>query len=561
MALRKQNSRLESFLKRVLPQEKYERLRCYESAVIVSSEDKRALRYVIVGHRMLYVSENPPKNLKSILDLEDIEDIALIQDFPRFLTGSDRENTHHVRISYRHSTRISGSSTPKGSLSPFVERSLFTAIGRINEELVGVRTLPILKGKTTPSSSPMSGERRRASIGENSSSAQVGDINRTSGSKGAGSVPASPSPGASPKSGRFVQESLLSWKGAGELDVYVLCKQSPLLMQLQAAVLNRQIEATAHFAQGYCIYRSPTKTESDETALFQQMKQQIFTTKSLEQLYPLIQELKTACERFFSVRKQFWRTADLLKFMLGQLETMLPAKSKTSTYSRADRLEFCIITLQALASVFRETETTESRAEILANSKDLISASLIGPLMSNAQQPPRKEEPLKTTQESPEIIELLDELTDSATAVLFELSLAAQYIACQSEAHRSFNICWLFGQIDSSSKTKHFVGWLMRRATQVLASVHQDTFPASSLILLYQQAYLLKMLLQYTHKTALHVKDTYAEEFRYYFQNPTISSKLPSEYPLTMLTLQLIEELVGKVSVNSIPKSPSSYSI
>ena len=133
---------------------------------------------------------------------------------------------------------------------------------------------------------------------------------------------------------------------------------------------------------------------------------------------------------------------------------------------------------------------------------------------------------------------------------------------------------------------KNFVKGLMRRVMQVLASVTRTTltptpsFPATRLILLYQQVYLLKMFLQYSSKTTLHIKETYAEEFRqgknnkiaiiitivkglsfesfsslrYYFKNPIISQKLPPEYPLTAPTLRLIDDVVKRISTDSISK-------
>ena len=78
MAFKRQNARLESFLKRALPLDKYERLRCYETAVIVSIDEKRALKHIILGHRTLYSTESPPKLLKTLLDLAEIDDVALV---------------------------------------------------------------------------------------------------------------------------------------------------------------------------------------------------------------------------------------------------------------------------------------------------------------------------------------------------------------------------------------------------------------------------------------------------------------------------------------------------
>ena len=79
MALRRQNARLDSFLKRALAADDYDRLRCYESVIVVSADENKAFKYVVLGHRTLYLSENPPKTLRATLELRDVEDIALVR--------------------------------------------------------------------------------------------------------------------------------------------------------------------------------------------------------------------------------------------------------------------------------------------------------------------------------------------------------------------------------------------------------------------------------------------------------------------------------------------------
>ena len=175
-------------------------------------------------------------------------------DYPNFLSGTERENTHHIRIRYRRQS--SGSSTPKSISSTPRGGSTSAPTSPYN------RKISLEKAPRSPALQPST--LKSPSYGDSVFSA---------------SSPAA-SPAASPRVGPLIHEGLLSLKGPGELDIYVLVKQSPLFMELQTAILNYQIvsgeiltrkeksphvsfhqEATVHFAQGYCTFRSPSKTE------------------------------------------------------------------------------------------------------------------------------------------------------------------------------------------------------------------------------------------------------------------------------------------------------------
>ena len=46
---------------------------------MVSADENRAFKYVVLGHRVLYLSENPPKVLRAALDLGDVEEIVMVR--------------------------------------------------------------------------------------------------------------------------------------------------------------------------------------------------------------------------------------------------------------------------------------------------------------------------------------------------------------------------------------------------------------------------------------------------------------------------------------------------
>lgn len=78
MDTRRLDVRLESFLRRQVSPEVYERISTSEACVLISAEERRVHRYVVLGHRQLFTTEFPPKNLKLLLNLEAILSIRKV---------------------------------------------------------------------------------------------------------------------------------------------------------------------------------------------------------------------------------------------------------------------------------------------------------------------------------------------------------------------------------------------------------------------------------------------------------------------------------------------------
>ena len=83
--------KLESFLNRTLPPEEYERLLARQPAVaVVASSDrgggrgaaagKPAHRHAVLGHCKLYLTDVPPKNLRTTLLLKHVESILIVSE-------------------------------------------------------------------------------------------------------------------------------------------------------------------------------------------------------------------------------------------------------------------------------------------------------------------------------------------------------------------------------------------------------------------------------------------------------------------------------------------------
>lgn len=70
-----------SFLKRTLPQDRYEGLRVIEPCVIVTDGFNRTFQFAVLGDEMLYITENPPKTSKDIrikVDLACVTSVELV---------------------------------------------------------------------------------------------------------------------------------------------------------------------------------------------------------------------------------------------------------------------------------------------------------------------------------------------------------------------------------------------------------------------------------------------------------------------------------------------------
>lgn len=75
---RRQDVRLESFLRRQLRPDVYERLSTSEGCVLFSPDEKRVHRFAVLGHKQLFTTEFPPKHFKVLLNLDSITSIKMV---------------------------------------------------------------------------------------------------------------------------------------------------------------------------------------------------------------------------------------------------------------------------------------------------------------------------------------------------------------------------------------------------------------------------------------------------------------------------------------------------
>nr|XP_006820325.1 PREDICTED: uncharacterized protein LOC100368340 [Saccoglossus kowalevskii] len=101
-SLCRRNPKLDTFLKRKLSANVYDRIRAYEECIISSEKEKRAFKHVVLSDERIYLTENPPKNITEddSVPLEEITSVEMVHDYPDFLVGEERDNTQHISVVY-----------------------------------------------------------------------------------------------------------------------------------------------------------------------------------------------------------------------------------------------------------------------------------------------------------------------------------------------------------------------------------------------------------------------------------------------------------------------------
>eukprot|EP01137_Pigoraptor_chileana_P005829 Opistho-2@49431 len=97
----KRNHKVDSFFKRTLSPEQYSKIRFFEPCILVSKEESKVFRYVLLSGESLYLTEYPPKKLHGFLKLRDVIGLELVQELPEFLQSEVGQNVEHIRIYFK----------------------------------------------------------------------------------------------------------------------------------------------------------------------------------------------------------------------------------------------------------------------------------------------------------------------------------------------------------------------------------------------------------------------------------------------------------------------------
>uniref|UniRef100_A0A8C4X4B5 Uncharacterized protein n=1 Tax=Erpetoichthys calabaricus TaxID=27687 RepID=A0A8C4X4B5_ERPCA len=349
------NSKLDSFLKRNLPQSVYERVRVHEACVVISDSVNKLYMFVVLTDDCIYLTENPPKTVR-VSVLRNMTSVSLVNDVPEFLSGRDRESAQHIRVIYktsRHQKKQNKKTSSKGTVLPFVQATRGNV--NISSDQKEAQTLAVKQSRSL--SCP-------ASDNENLHVDGKGDKPRP--------LPRPPSSSQSLASfSDFTPDKLLyseknsmglhaslineldtdaDEKMEAQLHLYVVSESSLLFLHLKNSWNNYIIvsyNAFYHFQFCDLIREEPSESESDQMAkLFNQLTSELFQDEiSLEKMYSLLVELKMAAQKYFVLKRLFWKVRSMNSDRLRKC-------GRKTNYTI-----FCTLILDILALMLQETET------------------------------------------------------------------------------------------------------------------------------------------------------------------------------------------------------------
>ncbi|XP_014008428.2 uncharacterized protein C12orf56 homolog isoform X2 [Salmo salar] len=581
----RRNSKLDSFLKRNTERGVYERIRAYEPCVVVSERVNKVFMHVVLSDECVYLAEYPPRTLTTAVDFRHIRDIELVNDLPEFLSGRDRERSQHIRVVYatakpsgkkngllRGEPRVPPVPSPRQHwpISPSMEGIGGTLLSTRSEppDRDGWNVSPVpmrnreeeeeevLRLKTTRSASCPNPE----TLGDRTQIPREAPlVPRRRGSVLARLL----------KRDRVVRErdgekeEEEGGEREAELHLYAVSPTSRIYLHLQSSWNSYIIRSTLLLDPLYrrrcnvMLSTSPQKQAPiswERTAhLFRQLSGELLQEGiSLESLYLLLQELRTAAHRSITLRKLFWRSNDMFPFLVPMLEDSLRSCQRSET-NTADSLLLCTLIAQTLALMFRETEIEPARLNMLTAKQGALTARLLlalvcDPELQSQTQGSRRVSP-DSRQGSPphtELQGLLEEYLDAGCSLLFELVVLCQEASRTPSLEHFLTVGWILRILQPHPSLLSFVGYQARQVVVVLSGSQTPLSPSQA-ALLFQRCRVLLACLKYSSHLGQHLRTEYREEFRYYVKLPCVEEKLPPDYPISQPALRLVSQLLGLI--------------
>ncbi|XP_019620593.1 PREDICTED: uncharacterized protein C12orf56-like [Branchiostoma belcheri] len=342
-----------------------------------------------------------------------------------------------------------------------------------------------------------------------------------------------------------------------ELHLYMLSADSPMLMQLRSAWNAHLIHATNNLNED-SPQGTPTAAGTGSKQLellFQQLKRELLGDDSgIELVFSLLQELNTAAQRYFTLKKLFWKSGDLFQFLIKQLQKYLPGTTPMThgqRNNRADELELSIQVAETLCTMFRGTTVLPSRVVVLNSTRgkhvrNLFEMLVCSPGGIRARSP--RTQALRTSlniqhPEDPEVQSLIRHYSEVATSVLFEIILIAHEAGSADSDSNMLNLTWVLLVLENMQQSVSFINVLVASAMRLLSPSTPLPLSPSQAILVFQQFYLLSTFIQYGSTLANHIRDNFTEEFRYFITWPVVQEKLPMYYPISRLAQKLIRQV------------------
>ncbi|XP_068573551.1 uncharacterized protein C12orf56 homolog isoform X2 [Cebidichthys violaceus] len=574
LLLSRPNIKLDSFLKRNTERTVYERIRAHEPCVVLSETINKAYMHVILSDERVYLTEYPPRTLTEALSFRCVRDIELVNDLPDFLHGKNRELCQHIRISYvTDKPAVRGHDwlrrDRKAGLPPAAPPSRRTSqCPTITHTLEGypaqrspseLPTLPPTRSASCPDPETLGLIRvpppptRPPSTEPPRTSSPISPLSPSShrlNFPDAGQVPR----GIGSVLSRLLRRDSSSSgeEREAELHLYAVSDTSRLYLHLQSSWNSFIIRSTLSLDPLYrrrcsgssdsCPGKRPPAISWERTAhLFGQLSCELLQEGiSVESLYLLLQELRTAAHRDITLRRLFWRSSELFVFLVQTLEESLHGCQSLSGVCTADQLLLSTLIVQTLAVMFRETEVEPARLDLLSAKKGALASRMLLALMCDAELQTQNQRSLVDCERQA----LLAEYLDAACSLLFELLLLGHDASRSSSADNFLSIGWILGVLQPHPQMLSFIGYQVQQVVLVLSDLQESCLSPLQSVVLFQRCRLLLACLQYNNQLAQHLRSHFREEFRYSVQLSCAEEKLPPHYPISQPTLQLVGQIL-----------------
>ncbi|KAM9328414.1 uncharacterized protein C12orf56 homolog [Pholidichthys leucotaenia] len=566
----RRNVRLDSFLKRNMDRAGYERIRAYEPCVVVSETVNKVYMHVVLSDERVYLTEYPPRTLTAAVSFGRVRDIELVNDRPDFLNAKDRERCQHIRIVYvaeKPAVKASdwlrkdrGEGLPpvapqshRNSHCPTPTNILvgYPAESQWSEELLPLRkhtrsascpnseTLGLLRIPHPPTDPPSRNSLSASPISSSAPSERSLETLESS---------------QVPRRIGSVLSRLLRREhtNSGEekeavLHLYTISQTSKFYLHLQSLWNSFIIRSTLLLDP---IYRRRCSTSSDSSAsviswertahLFGQLTSELLQDEiSVESLYQLLQELRTAAQRNITLRRLFWRSSEVCVFLVQTLEDCLHGCQSLSGVYTEDQLLLSTLIVETLAIMLRETEIESARFNLLTAKKGALASRMLLALICDPQLKAHSRGSLIDS----ELQGVLSEYLDAACFLLFELLLLGQETIRCSSADNFLSVSWILHVLQPHPHVLSFIGYQAQQVVLFLSGLHQSFPSPVQSVLLFQRCHLLLACLQYNNQLAQHLHSHFGEEFRYFVKPLCAEEKLPPHYPISRPTLRLVKHV------------------
>uniref|UniRef100_A0A3B3V9A4 Uncharacterized protein n=1 Tax=Poecilia latipinna TaxID=48699 RepID=A0A3B3V9A4_9TELE len=526
--LPRRNARLDSFLKRNTERALYERIRTYEPCVVVSDVINKVYMYAVLSDERVYLTEFPPRALTAAVRLERVRDIELVNDLPDFLSSKDRERCQHIRITYvperpaekEHDWLQREKRAGLPPVAPPSRRASHCPIR--THDLKGIKFLQCCVVISVEPVAVFSWWKKEElhPVMKTSRSASCPDPETLGLPRIPLPHPLPPSPPSSPPEENLktaesrqvravtrrigsVLTRLLRRDRAdsreerdAELHLYVVSQTSTLYLHLQSCWNSFVIKSTLLLDPDYRRRSTPSSDSisAERTAhLFAQLSSELLQDgTTVENLYLLLQELRTAAHRNATLRRLFWRSGEAFVFLVQTLEECLHGCQSLSRVYTTDQLLLSTLIVQTLAIMFRETEVEAARSSLLFANRNVPSVQ---------------------------------------TRRCFP-------------GENFVSVSWILGVLQPHPHLLPFIRHQAQKLVLVLSDQNGSVLSPAQSVLLFQRCRLLLACLQYSNQLAQHLQLNFREEFRFAVTPSSAEEKLQPRYPICKPTARLVQRIV-----------------